>query len=74
MIKRLEEECRLAKNTKDFNAQMHDKAINQKMDEVNLYMKRIHLANKEIKDAVTENGRKQKQNLSLQSRNVQLDE
>ena len=74
MIKRLEEECRLAKNTKDFNAQMHDKAINQKMDEVNLYMKRIHLVNKEIKDAVTENGRKQKQNLSLQSRNVQLDE
>ena len=39
---------------------MHEKAITQKMDEINLYLKRIHLANKELKDAVTDNGRKQK--------------
>ena len=73
-IIKIEEECRLAKATKDFNAQMHEKALAQKADEVNLFTNKLKTINKELKDAVTENGRKQKQNLSLRSRNIALDE
>ena len=47
-ILKLEEDCKLAKNTKDFNAQMHEKQIDQKQKEINSYLTRIHTTDREL--------------------------
>ena len=59
-ILKLEEDCKLAKNTKDFNAQMHEKQIDQKQKEINSFLTRIHTTDRELKNVIKENGSKQK--------------